>query len=578
MITIDIFTEYIKQNKITFILYICFVFLSYGMESIVLPRLSANLFDHLKNHRSSIEFNKAIYSFIYIAITWIIIQTAMSMTGHIEAIVYPDIWVVLRNYILKNILYRYENDYQDLELGKIITELNVIPGNFADFISIFVEYILPRMIVLMMILVYFFYINWKIGIAYTIGLVFVIALYKFKLWDCVELSNERHHYFLEINENVQDKFSNLATIYSSGQIDNEIRENNRLNNKFGQIYNSQMKCTNNLKTYSYIANTVIFILINSYTLYLYKKGELSSTSVVSIFITILYLMNYLVRLAANVPSFILKLGVLEKTDDFLHKLIDDRLKEEVKKGEIQQHALLNPSETQSKITKGEVVFKDISFGYKPGQMILQGINLHIYPNTKTCLIGTSGSGKSTLLKLLMKFHEVSSGTIYLDGVDISDMDTNTLRKNISYVNQNTKLFNKSIYENIQYSNPKLTHAQIDQKVQELGIGKIFQNINQDFTTSVGIQGGKLSGGQRQTVIILRELLTPSKILILDEPTSAIDEENKKQIYQLIDKIGHEKTVIVITHDMSNLDMYDNVYKMQNKKLVPYSNYQESNYE
>jgi ABC-type multidrug transport system fused ATPase/permease subunit len=547
------------------------------MESIVLPRLSANLFEHLKNPRSNIEFNQAIYSFIYIAITWMIIQTAMSMTGYIEAVVYPDIWVILRNYILKNILYRYENDYQDLELGKIITELNVIPGNFADFISIFVEYILPRIIVLLMIMVYFFYINWKIGAVYTLGLVLVFFLYKLKLWDCVELSNDRHNYFLEINENVQDKFSNLATIYSSGQMDLEIKENNRLNSKFGKIYNSQMKCTNNLKTYSYIANTLIFILINSYTLYLYKKGELSANSVVAIFITILYLMNYLVRLAANVPSFILKLGVLEKTDDFLHKLIDDRVKEENKKGEVQQQASMTSSETQSRITKGEVVFKDVSFGYKSEQMILQGVNLHIYPNTKTCLIGTSGSGKSTLLKLLMKFHEVTKGTIYIDGVDISDMDTNTLRKNISYVNQNTKLFNKSIYENVQYSNPNLTHAQIDQKVQELGIGSVFKNFDQDFKKSVGIQGGKLSGGQRQVIIILRELLTPSKILILDEPTSAIDEENKKQIYELINKIGHEKTVIVITHDMSNIDMYDHVYKMQNKKLVIYSDYKESNY-
>ena len=146
------------------------------------------------------------------------------------------------------------------------------------------------------------------------------------------------------------------------------------------------------------------------------------------------------------------------------------------------------------------------------------------------------------------------------------------------MNQNTKLFNKSIYENIQYSNPNLTHAQIDQKVQELGIGNIFKNINHNFNTSVGIQGGKLSGGQRQVIIILRELLTPSKILILDEPTSAIDDENKKQIYELINKIGHEKTVSVITHDMSNIDMYDHVYKMQNKKLVPYSDYKESNYE
>ncbi len=568
MITLELFYKYIRTNKITFSLYLLCILLSYGLESIVLPRLSAGLFDHLKQ-KTSKEYNRLIQYFIYIAVAWIIIQTAMGMSGYIEAIIYPDFWVVLRDHIIKSILYRYENDFQELELGKIITELNTIPGNFADFISIFIEYILPRMIIVFVIFLYFLWINWKIGLVFGLGLISLIFMYNFKLNECVALSNDRYKYFTDINEIVQDKLSNLSTIYSSGQVDYEIKDNNKLNEGFGKIYQSQMKCTNQFKIYSYIANTIIFIIVNSLTIYLYIKGELSSTYLVSIFITVLYLMNYLVRLSSNIPSFILKLGIIERTDAFLH----DISIAQNKKNNIRQ---LNqqPSTTNGlKLAKGEIVMKNVSFWYtSPEQLVLKNINLHIYPNSKTCIIGTSGSGKSTLVKLLLKFYEVKEGAIYIDGKNINDYDSNDLRKNISYVNQNTKLFNKSIYDNILYSNPNITKKEIDNKIKELGISNIFDNINHNYETLVGVQGSKLSGGQRQCVIILRELLNGSKIMILDEPTSAIDEDNKKYIYQMIDNIGRDKTVIVITHDLSNLDNYDNVYRMKDKQLHPFSSF------
>jgi ABC-type bacteriocin/lantibiotic exporter with double-glycine peptidase domain len=250
------------------------------------------------------------------------------------------------------------------------------------------------------------------------------------------------------------------------------------------------------------------------------------------------------------------MGIIQKTDEFLESI----------------QTIHKPSTFSQKlnIQQGDITFENVSFSYSKNLPILKNINLRIYPNTKVCIIGQSGSGKSTLLKLLLKFYIPTSGTIYIDGKNIQDYDTNHLRKQISYVNQNTKLFNKSIYENIQYSNPNLTTQMIDHKIQEYGIQDIFKNINYNLQTSVGVQGNKLSGGQRQAIIILRELLNPSKILILDEPTASIDETNKQYIYQLIDKMKNEKTIIVITHDLHNLELYDQIYLLKNYQLTPYT--------
>lgn len=552
-VTYELFYQYVRENKSVTFQYFFFILLTYILESIVLPRYSAQLFEIFQDKK---HFKKVIQVFVYITIIWVVIQGCMAYTGHIEAKIYPDIWIYLRNYIMKNLYYRYETEYQELELGKINNQLSIIPGNFTEFVSVVFEYILPRIIIIICIIIYFFFIHIQIGFVSLFLFGGLVLFYQMKMRTCVELSHQRHKMFQDISEDVQDKLSNLATIYTSGQVDNEIEWNKKTHHKFGEVYYQQNVCTNTIKTYAYVFNTVYFIVLISFTLYLYKKGEITSTSFIALFMTTLYLFTYLVRLTTNFPSLVLKMGIIEKTDDFL-KDIQKETKKEVT--------------NQFDIKNGMIVFSHIDFGYDKDTKILNDVTLHIYPNTKTCILGSSGSGKSTLCKLLCKFYIPNAGIIYIDNKDIKQMDTNHLRKQISYVNQNTRLFNKTIYENIQYGNPNLTKSQINQKIDELGIKDIFKNIHYNYNTNVGVNGSKLSGGQRQMVCILRELLNDSpKILILDEPTASIDEKNKQYIYQLIQNIGNEKTIIVITHDMNHLEMYDNVYLLKNGKIQNYN--------
>lgn len=557
MITVDLFKKYIKEHKLLGGAYITLCVFYYCLESILLPRMSAHLFSQLKPSTTKSQFDSILFSFLKIIGLWILIQSIASATGFIESKVYPDVWEYMRNYVLESILNRYQNHFQELELGKINTELGSIPGNFTDFLSVFFENVFTRILVIFIIFIYFFFLNWKIGSLSFILMIVMYGLYFVILRNCIDISNERYQKFRDISEIVQDKLSNLATIYSTGNMDYEIQDIHKDNSEFTVIYHKQLKCTNTVKMIGYSFNILFFACINGLTLYLFKKGELSINQFIAIFITVLYLNGYLVRLTYQIPLLVIKYGIIEKTEEFL---------EEISKKNKNKSRF-----DSSHIRRGDIVYDKVSFGYSKNESIFKDLSLEIQPNTKTCILGSSGSGKSTLLKLLIHFYPIQKGSIYIDGKNINDYETNQLRKQISYVNQNTKLFNKTIYENIQYSNPHLTKEDIDRKIQELGIRDIFKNLNYNLNKKVGVSGSKLSGGQKQVVIILRELLnTSSKILILDEPTASIDEKNKKYIHTLIQNISKDKTTIVITHDIENIKYFDKVYLLKNGKLTEQS--------
>lgn len=555
MILYNLFIDYFKKNYLLVLSYIFFYTLAYSLESVLLPRMSANLFVNFTKSK----INNIYTSLYYIVFVWIIIQSSLSLAGYVDSKLIPSVWVYLRDFVVKSVYFKYENEYKDIDLGKVQGELSSIPGNFIDFFYHAFEKILPRIFITMIIIVYLFTINWRIGVVFSFMiLVPFILLYSFKIGQCRTMSNERYQQFLDMMSDIQDKFSNLTTIYTSGKMNDEIKKMCDQHKNYGDYYSKQIGCTNNIKIISYFLNIAIFVIMNLLNLYLFKKDMIDSKTFIALFMTFLYLINHLTRISQDIPHVILKLGIINENDKFLNTLkIDEREKE------------LNDNKPNISIQQSRIEFKNVSFIY-PGTKykIINNLNLKISNNEKICILGSSGSGKSTLFKLLLKLHSPTNGIIYIDGKNIQNYNTNDLRSRISYVNQNTKLFQTTIYENIRYTNPNLNKKYIDVKIKEFGLEGIFKNINNNYETNCGIQGNSLSGGQRQVVILLRELLNPaSKIIVLDEPTSAIDDHHKRYIYNFIDKLNKEKTVIVITHDRNNLGIYNKVYELKDGRIV-----------
>jgi ATP-binding cassette subfamily B multidrug efflux pump len=227
------------------------------------------------------------------------------------------------------------------------------------------------------------------------------------------------------------------------------------------------------------------------------------------------------------------------------------------------------------VTRGAVRFEDVSFAYGSGptaRPVIDRLNLTIRPGERIGLIGRSGAGKSTLVNLLLRFHDLQSGRILIDGQDIAHVTQDSLRRAIGMVTQDTSLLHRSMRDNILYGRPDATEAEMRQAAERAEAADFIATLTDlqgrtGYEAHVGERGVKLSGGQRQRVAIARVMLKDAPILLLDEATSALDSEVEAAIQQSLDSLMHGKTVIAIAHRLSTIAAMDRLIVMDAGRIV-----------
>ncbi len=214
-------------------------------------------------------------------------------------------------------------------------------------------------------------------------------------------------------------------------------------------------------------------------------------------------------------------------------------------------------------------YQSVHFAYptRTDIEVLQGIDLEIREGQKVALVGHSGAGKSTIVQLLMKFYEISSGRIDIDGLALSDIPTQALRQQIAIVPQEVMLFGGSIRENIAYGKPGASMEEIEAAARKANAYEFIQRFPEQFETIVGDRGVKLSGGQRQRIAIARALLKNPKVLILDEATSSLDAESEKLVQEALDELMQNRTTIVIAHRLATIRKVDKIYVLHQGKIA-----------
>ena len=237
---------------------------------------------------------------------------------------------------------------------------------------------------------------------------------------------------------------------------------------------------------------------------------------------------------------------------------------------------LNIEGKQLNISNGDIVLDKINFSYKSNieNKVLQDVSINFTGGKMTALVGHSGSGKSTLLNLIPRIYSPTSGSIYFDDQDISEVNLISLRDQISIVDQNTTLFDDTVLNNIKYARPNASREEI-YKAAELSMCIDFiNNLENGFETMIGENGTKLSGGEKQRLSIARAFLKNSKIILLDEATSSLDSETEEKIQKALDKLTVNKTTIVIAHRLSTILNSDNIYVIDAGRVVGSGNHDE----
>lgn len=232
-------------------------------------------------------------------------------------------------------------------------------------------------------------------------------------------------------------------------------------------------------------------------------------------------------------------------------------------------AIQDPKKPEKvKISSGQIDIENVSYTHDGKKRALfDGLNLNIKPGEKIGLVGHSGSGKTTLTSLLLRFADISDGSIKIDGQDIRNITQKDLRSHITYVPQEPLLFHRSIAENISYAKPDASRQEIEAIAKMAHAYEFIKDLPEGYETLVGERGVKLSGGQKQRVAIARSMLKDAPILVLDEATSALDSESEVLIQDALWKLMEGRTAIVIAHRLSTVQKLDRIIVMEDGKIV-----------
>ena len=223
--------------------------------------------------------------------------------------------------------------------------------------------------------------------------------------------------------------------------------------------------------------------------------------------------------------------------------------------------------------KGKVEFDNVVFGYKPDQTIIKGLSAHIKPGQRVAIVGPTGAGKTTLVNLLMRFYEINSGSIKIDGVDIRKMKRSDVRQMFGMVLQDTWLFNGTIRQNLMYGNPKATEEEMIKTAEEAHVDHFVRSLPGGYDMVLGEEAANISQGEKQLLTIARAMLEKAPMLILDEATSSVDTRTEVLIQKAMEKLMQGKTSFVIAHRLSTIRDADLILVVKDGNIIEQGNHE-----
>ncbi len=456
------------------------------------------------------------------------------------------------NYSFGKIINNSYNFFSNRFVGSLVTKSRRFVRAFEVMHDTFVYNFWSTFIVLLGIFIVLFIQAPIIAFVFLIWVIIYITIISFFIKKNMMYDIAKAEADSRVGGRLADVFSNIFAL-------KVFSANEREKKSFGEVTAKEQKHRNAswyFKNKQDAMQAGLMFLVQAIVLYLIIKlwiaGTMTTGTVVLIQIYMVTVFDRLWDLGKALTKFMESVADMNEVIDIFEVKPD----------------ILDPENPKiSKIKLGTIEFKNVSFIYDSGQKVFENFNLKIKSGEKIGLVGHSGAGKSTITKLLLRFVDVSSGAIEIDGQDIRSITQDNLRDVISYVPQEPMLFHRTITENIAYGKPSATEEEIIAVAKKSYAHEFILNLKYGYDTLVGERGVKLSGGERQRVAIARAMLKDSPILMLDEATSSLDSISESYIQEAFGKLMEGKTTIVIAHRLSTIQKMDRIIVLDQGKIT-----------
>lgn len=364
---------------------------------------------------------------------------------------------------------------------------------------------------------------------------------------------------------VVDSYSNISTVKLFSHHDREADYAKEGMDGFLQTVYKQMRLVTFLNVGVQGCNYILAFVIAAMSIWLWSDSVIS-VGAIAISVSLALRLNGMSQwIMWEVSALFENIG-----------MVNDGMKTLSREVEIED----KPNAPALQVTQGQIDYKAVNFHYgKTDRKVIEALVLSIKPGEKVGLVGRSGAGKSTIVNLLMRFHDVESGQVCIDGQDISQVTQESLRAQIGMVTQDTSLLHRTVRENLLYGRPDATEEEMIAAAKKAEAHEFIQTLtdpygNVGYDAMVGERGIKLSGGQRQRVAIARVLLKDAPLLILDEATSALDSEVEAAIQDSLYKLMQGKTVIAIAHRLSTIAAMDRLIVLDKGHVIEQGSHEE----
>ena len=557
-------TKYLKKYSGWISFYI-FVFVLVTVVDVFIPILTANAVEDITFN----EYKSAIYNLLFVIglsiasyflsglLNFLYNRYGMRMIGDIS------LDCVAQSFKISS--QSYSNHSSGQFMDRIVNDPNRIVGELSSMV-----YMISNIVTTLIIIIYVFILNYIIGLCVVALLIvsLIITSVRLKKFNKNMQSSDkaRENLVSIVNETIKSE-KDIKTTGLEQKLKDTVndRTNNNVKEKY-KLYNTNQT----LRLFNNALLEVLLLGVLILGIVLMEKGLVT----IAIFMVIYSYRGSIKSFSNFIGFFFESIATIKNSLGRIRELFED------KEYELEKFGNVHLDKVQGEIEFKDVIFKYKEFEYKKDKktkvttktlknetQVLDKINFKIQPNTTVAFVGKSGSGKSTILSLISKMLEADDGQVLIDGVDIKDLDKDTLRKSISLVNQFPYIFDMSIKENLLLAKEDATDEEIEKAIKDSYLKEFIDTLPNGIDTVVGESGIKLSGGQRQRLAIARALLRQTSIIIFDESTSSLDNFAQEHIKKCIDNLKGKSTIVIVAHRLSTIKNVDNIFFLEEGKIV-----------